>query len=296
MAPTPTPLHLSSGDKRISELQERTALQMTDMFTLVAGGLNWRAPIQALLDTVVGELTTELPPNAWNTYGTAGVFTWVKPTSPKYYGSFVAVFGPGGPGGGVTGTATSFVAVASGGGGGGCALGYYAAEVLRATEIMTVGPSTVGAANGSAVGVQGASSSFTTTGATLAASGGNPGASAIASGTIPPALDAGGQGGVGVGSPLGDWAHLRGASGGFSIYNSAATDGISGFGGGAPFFGGSALGRAPSVNTAHIGTDAVNPGSGGAGAAVKGSTTAVARGGNGRFGFGLIIDLYSITR
>ena len=294
---TVTPLHLSEDDKRISELEERTGLLLTDVMTLVAEGTNFRSPLSALLEMLFGEMQVALFPNAVHFYGTAGVQTWTKPASAKYYGSFAAVIGPGGPGGGITAAAApdTWAIGASGGGGGGLAFGYYATEDLGPTEAVTIGAFTSGAVDGTAPGSQGTSSSFTTNAATLTASGGNPGSSVVAQSTA--VVHPGGAGGVGEGSPLGDWAEMRGAAGGFAITNAAVTDVVSGFGGGAPFFAGSSGGIAPLADTATAGTDGFSPGQGGAGAAGRGALDgAVAKGGDGRQGFGLVVDLYSATR
>jgi hypothetical protein len=296
MVRKPTPLVISEGDKRISELEERTALLLTDMMTLVAGGVNYRSPLSALLEMLLGNVETVPPMENVHFYSTAGVAVWTKPVSEKYVGSFVGVIGPGGPGGGITGAADPDVwAIAgAGGGGGGGALGYYPSAELGTSENMTISAATIGPPDGSVIGTQGTATFFTTNGVSLVATGGNPGASAIAQSTA--VLYLGGTGGTGGGSPLGPWAELRGSAGGIAIYNAAVTDVISGFGGGAPFFAGSAGGGGPELDTAVVGTDGFSPGQGGAGACGRGLLSgAVAKGGDGSPGFGFVVDLYSIT-
>jgi hypothetical protein len=212
----------------------------------------------------VADFTNGIQVNSINAYAMktirylTGSGTYTTPS--KLRAIYVEAVGAGGGGGGVDGQGASTAASSRAAGGGG-----YCAKLIvspAATYTYAVGAGGNGGAAGNNDGATGGDTTFSGTGTSLSANGGQGGAAHIGtagnSGGVP-----GGNGGTATGGDInlsGSRATSRAVLGGFIASLSGS--------GCAPIFGGGKT--TPEGNT---GTNATNFGEGGAGAAASGVTT-----------------------
>lgn len=193
--------------------------------------------------------------------------TWTKPADLKAV--FAGITAGGGGGGGVAGTGTN---AGGGGGSGGTALKYIPADLLNATESVTIGAA--GTAGSGTSGGTGGASSF---GSHITTTGGGGGQLANA---ISPNSMAGTGGSSGTASS--GLLNIAGGYGFAGAPNVATTPANIGGNGGGSFWGGGGRGGADTSGAA-----GVSYGSGGGGAGNAGI------GGAGAAGIGFVIEIYN---
>ena len=261
-ATAPTVVGGSTASSTLT-LKSTSGVGTSDSIALKVG--NNGATTAVTVDTSgVTNFTNGIQVNSINAHALKGISylsgsgTYTTPS--KVRAIYVECVGGGGGGGGVDGQGASTAASSRAAGGGG-----YCAKLIvspAATYTYAVGAGGNGGAAGNNDGATGGDTTFSGTGTSLSANGGQGGAAHIGtagnSGGVP-----GGNGGAATGGDinlLGSRGTSRAVLGGFIASLSGS--------GCAPIFGGGKI--TPEGNT---GTDANNFGEGGAGAAVSNATT-----------------------
>lgn len=205
--------------------------------------------------------------------------TWTKPVGARYVK--IECQGGGGGGGGAGSTVAANTSCGAGGGGGAYASVTLTANVLGATEGVTVGAGGAGGV-GNATGTAGSTSSF---GSVLSAGGGNGGGSKPSGVTMQGSF--GGNGGI---SFSGTGALLHSGTGGQTCWSNNGR-GISGTGG-ASALGGGGAGQHTTGNQSFTGKVGEVYGGGGGGA-IASDGGAAANGGAGAAGVVIVTTYFN---